>query len=130
MFSPDQYGGTIAEIYSAGGLPVDKARIDRKAGAFEILRRLGDPGGEEPRPASITVHTRCEKLRETIPNLIHNPNDPEDVKKVDADEDGVGGDDAYDGFRYALMQAAKGDPGHAATAARRPAGAPRPHRGR
>ncbi len=28
------------------------------------------------------------------------PNRPEDVLKVDADEDGVGGDDAADALRY------------------------------
>jgi len=32
--------------------------------------------------------------------LQHDPNRPEDVLKVDADEDGVGGDDAADCFRY------------------------------
>jgi len=29
-----------------------------------------------------------------------DPNRPEDVLKVDADEDGVGGDDAADALRY------------------------------
>ena len=32
--------------------------------------------------------------------LRHDPNRPEDVLKVDADEDGVGGDDAADAMRY------------------------------
>jgi hypothetical protein len=32
--------------------------------------------------------------------LQHDPNRPEDVLKVDADEDGVGGDDAADCLRY------------------------------
>jgi hypothetical protein len=34
------------------------------------------------------------------PALQHDPNRPEDVLKVDADEDGVGGDDAVDARRY------------------------------
>jgi hypothetical protein len=34
--------------------------------------------------------------------LQHDPNRPEDVLKVDADEDGVGGDDAADALRYAV----------------------------
>jgi hypothetical protein len=34
------------------------------------------------------------------PALQHDPNRPEDVLKVDADEDGVGGDDAADALRY------------------------------
>ena len=41
-------------------------------------------------------HTQIECL----PSLQHDPNRPEDVLKVDADEDGVGGDDAADCFRY------------------------------
>jgi hypothetical protein len=32
--------------------------------------------------------------------LQRDPNRPEDVLKVDADEDGVGGDDAADCLRY------------------------------
>ena len=37
---------------------------------------------------------------ETLPALQHDPNRPEDILKVDADEDGVGGDDAADCLRY------------------------------
>ena len=37
---------------------------------------------------------------ETLPSLQHDPNRPEDVLKVDADEDGGGGDDAADALRY------------------------------
>jgi hypothetical protein len=38
---------------------------------------------------------------ECLPSLQHDPNRPEDVLKVDADEDGNGGDDAAaDCMRY------------------------------
>ncbi len=40
------------------------------------------------------IRTRCGWLTETLRALQHDPNRPEDVLKVDADEDGVGGDDA------------------------------------
>ena len=40
------------------------------------------------------------RLVETLPSLQLGPNRPEDVLKVDADEDGVGGDDAADCLRY------------------------------
>jgi hypothetical protein len=36
----------------------------------------------------------------TLPALQHDPNRPEDVMKVDADEEGNGGDDAADCLRY------------------------------
>jgi hypothetical protein len=42
----------------------------------------------------------CGRLLECVPSLQHDPNRPEDVLKVDADEDGIGGDDAADALRY------------------------------
>jgi hypothetical protein len=35
-----------------------------------------------------------------LPSLQHNPNRPEEVLKVDVDDDGAGGDDAADCLRY------------------------------
>jgi hypothetical protein len=37
---------------------------------------------------------------ECLPTLQHDPNRPEDVMKVDADEDGIGGNDTADALRY------------------------------
>ena len=51
-------------------------------------------------PARLFFHERCTRLIECLPSLQHDPNRPEDVLKVDADEDGVGGDDAADCLRY------------------------------
>jgi len=44
---------------------------------------------------------------ETLPALQHDPNRPEDVLKVDADEEGVGGDDAADALRYLVATRAR-----------------------
>jgi len=38
--------------------------------------------------------------------MQHDPRRPEDVLKVDCDEEGNGGDDPYDTARYGLMEAA------------------------
>jgi hypothetical protein len=35
--------------------------------------------------------------------MEHDPHRPEDVMKVDCDEDGNGGDDCYDALRYGIM---------------------------
>jgi len=35
-----------------------------------------------------------------VPALQHDPQKPEDVLKVDCDEDGIGGDGAADVLRY------------------------------
>ena len=43
---------------------------------------------------------RCGRLVETLPAMQHDPHRPEDVLKVDCDEDGVGGDDAAECLRY------------------------------
>jgi len=39
--------------------------------------------------------------------MQHDPNRPEDVLKVDADEDGAGGDDCADCLRYLVATKAK-----------------------
>ena len=63
-----------------------------------MLHRFGDPAnGVAPR---LFIHERCACLIECLPSLQHDPNRPEDVLKVDADEDGVGGDDTADCMRY------------------------------
>ena len=68
-----------------------------------MLRRLGDvDAGVRP---TLHVSERCARLIECMPALEHNPRRAEDVLKVDTDDDGVGGDDPYDGARYGLMAA-------------------------
>jgi hypothetical protein len=50
--------------------------------------------------STLFFHQRCGRLIETLPALQHDPNRPEDVLKVDTDEEGVGGDDCADCLRY------------------------------
>jgi hypothetical protein len=47
------------------------------------------------------------RLAECLPSLQHDPSRPEDVLKVDADEDGVGRDDAADALRYLVATKAR-----------------------
>ena len=56
---------------------------------------------------TLFIHKRCGRLIETLPTLQHDPNRPEDVLKVDADEDGIGGDDAADALRYLVATKAR-----------------------
>jgi hypothetical protein len=98
VFSRQSDGTTIAGQYTREGVTLRPANMDRVNGWAEVLQRLGDPGAEiRPR---LFIHRRCGRLLETLPALQHDPNRPEDVLKVDADEDGVGGDDAADALRY------------------------------
>ena len=98
VFSRQSDGTTIADQYARQCIPLRCANMDRVNGWAEILHRLGDPdAGIRP---TLFIHQRCRRLLETIPSLMHDPNRPEDVLKVDADEDGIGGDDAADALRY------------------------------
>ena len=72
----------------------------RLNGWAEVQQGFGDV--ENGVKSALFIHQRCKRLVETIPTLQHDPNRPEDVLKVDADEDGVGGDDAADCLRYAV----------------------------
>jgi phage terminase large subunit len=53
------------------------------------------------------IHLRCARLLDCLPCLQHDPNRPEDVLKVDADGEGVGGDDAADACRYLVATRAR-----------------------
>jgi phage terminase large subunit len=98
VFSRQSDGTTIAAQYAKLGINLRVANTDRVNGWAEILARLGDiEAGIRP---SLFIHQRCQRLIETLPVLQHDPNRPEDVLKVDADEDGNGGDDAADCLRY------------------------------
>ena len=98
VFSRQSDGTTIAAQYAKHGITLRVANTDRINGWAEILQRFGDvDGGIRP---TLFIHKRCARLIETLPTLQHDPNRPEDVLKVDADEEGVGGDDAADALRY------------------------------
>jgi hypothetical protein len=105
-FSKESSGRTIADSWRDAGWTLEAAIVDRKAGAAEWLRRLGNDAAGVP--VTVQISKRCSRLIETIPMLLSDPRDPEDVLKVDCDEDGDGGDDPYDGARYGLMQAGNG----------------------
>ena len=98
VFSRQSDGTTIAAQYARHGITLRCANTDRINGWAEILTRFGDVEADI-RP-SLFIHKRCGRLIETLPTLQHDPNRPEDVLKVDADDDGVGGDDAADALRY------------------------------
>ena len=98
VFSRQSDGTTIAAQYAKHGINLRVANTDRVNGWAEILDLFGDvDAGIRPK---LFIHQRCKRLIETLPTLQHDPNRPEDVLKVDADEDGIGGDDAADALRY------------------------------
>src|ERR1017187_7333349 len=98
VFSRQSDGSTVASQYGKLGVTLRPANMERVNEWAEILHRLGDAAGGVP--ARLFIHERCARLVECLPSLQHDPNRPEDVLKVDVDEDGVGGDDPADCLRY------------------------------
>ena len=98
VFSRQGDGTTVAQQYERQGIRLRAANMDRVNGWAEILQGFGDVEANI-RP-TLFIHKRCGRLLETLPALQHDPNRPEDVLKVDCDEDGIGGDDAADVLRY------------------------------
>jgi len=100
VFSRQSDGTTVAAQYAKLGIRLTVANMDRVNGWAEILHRLGDTdAGIAPR---LFIHRRCARLLDAVPAMQHDPNRPEDVLKVDADEEGIGGDDAADALRYLI----------------------------
>ncbi len=89
----DTHGKTIADQYRAAGIRLRQAVQDREAGASLILSLLGD--AEHDIPPKLQIFETAVNLIEQLPAMVHNPNHPEDVLKVDADEDGLNGDDCF-----------------------------------
>lgn len=118
VFAKKQDGATIADEYAAHGYTLTPANDDRINGAAEILRRLGDVAAKPAIRPTLHISELCPRLIECLPSLEHNPQRPEDVLKVDTDDDGLGGDDPYDGGRYGLMYAAAPKSHGVATAGR------------
>ncbi len=122
VFSRQSDGTTIAAQYAREGINLKPANMERVNGWAEVLQRLGevaappthlrneesgdDEMGSLVRP-TLFIHQRCGRLIETLPAMQHDPNRPEDVLKVDADEDGAGGDDAADCLRYLVATKAR-----------------------
>lgn len=96
---------TIAEEFATHHVYLRPANIDRKQGAARIRELLAvrNVGGKTVGPR-VFIFDTCPVLIDTLQKLTHDPDDTEDVLKIDADEnDPTSGDDAYDSFRYGIM---------------------------
>lgn len=100
---------TIEEVLNGSGWPCAEAATDRKSGyAFvrDLLsyKRRG-PGGIDKKPGLLFFDTPGNRrLLRQLSELVTDPDNPEDVLKVNADAGtGEGGDDGYDALRYGLV---------------------------
>lgn len=89
---------TLFEQFAGLGFPMVKANISRVAGVQNLRRYL-----RYPHPRLVLFDTPNNRaVFECLESRVSDPKHPEDVLKVDADEQGNGGDDHYDQIRYAL----------------------------
>jgi phage terminase large subunit len=106
MRTTESDGRTRMDRYADLGWHFEVANMSRIDGAFEIMHRLGDPAAG--RVGTMLIAASCAGLIDRIPAMVHSDIRPEDVKKVDCDEEGLGGDDHVDSLRYGLMHVAEG----------------------
>lgn len=94
---------TPADKFRKRGWRLEKAVISRVAGAQAVAERLGNP--EALLSTTLRFGPRARAVFSALARMVPDPHDPEDVKKVDADAHGRGGDDDYDCLRYGVMAA-------------------------
>lgn len=102
-------GPTIADTFAGLQIPLAQADTGRKQG-LDHLRNLVSYRGRGPEksdaaPKLLFFDTPGnKKLIDQLSGLILDPDNPEDVLKVNADPTtGDGGDDGYDALRYGLL---------------------------
>ena len=91
-----------------------KAKLERVPGATQVRDFLAWKEVQEDEDGKLIdgepkfyIFNPYQKVYDTIAGMIFDPNNPEDVLKVDADDNGKGGDDDYDMVRYGLMSRPK-----------------------
>lgn len=99
---------TVADVFFKHGIRLTKANIGRKPG-WAVVRRMlsrksGDGKVREPRLKFCDTPGNRWAI-ERIMELQPDEGDADDVQKVDANQDGEGGDDAGDCLRYGLASA-------------------------
>lgn len=101
---------TIAEDFEKAwrgkGIALKRANIDRIQGASQVRMYLTHKQNEDGKRIGprVLFFDNCEIGFDCLSRMTHNPDNLEDVLKVDAsDGDPYTGDDAYDEIRYGLM---------------------------
>lgn len=88
----DQTGKSAVQLLREAGLVVKKKRTKVKDGLNLVRARLAPADGT---PARLRIHTRCEKLIESLERYHYDPSNPESTDPV---KDGF--DHAVDALRY------------------------------
>lgn len=126
----DGDGVSVAELYERAtdrdtgervGFKLERATVARVAGATRVAELLGNR--ELGIPPKLKIFRTCRHTIACMTRMVHDPDDPEDVLKVDADSNGEGGDDPYDMLRYGVMARVRRAQGSSLAGPRASAGA-------
>lgn len=102
-------GPTTADTFAKAKIPLMRANISRVSGlknlrSYLAWRGKGVGGGEGTPRFRMFDTPGNRKVFGVLESMVSDPDNQEDVLKLDADSDGSGGDDAYDMVRYSLQQ--------------------------
>ncbi|MCK5019818.1 MAG: hypothetical protein KAS32_22355, partial [Candidatus Peribacteraceae bacterium] len=86
---------TVADLMARNGLYIEKANDSRVTG-WEICRWMLEWNKEEKPIPKCRIFSNCEEVFKDLGRLIHDENNPEDVKKMKNDDTG-------DSFRYGAV---------------------------
>jgi len=101
---------TIAEQFKEHDIYLKQANIDRVQGVNQIRKYIAwkgiifnEDGTQSDGSPMFYFFENCTSSYDVMATMVFDENKPEDVKKVDADDNGKSGDDEYDETRYAIM---------------------------
>lgn len=95
----DKWAKQVRMHVGYDALKLERATVDRINGAAAIQEGLGSAA----RRPTLFIWRSCVETIKAIPRMVTDPKNPEDVKKINADAQGRGGDDYYDMLRYGVM---------------------------
>lgn len=104
--SGDTVYDRMSQVFRPRGLPmIANANRDRISGWRLMHEMFGQlPSEDDPgKPPEVLLSRRCQRTAATISLMCVDKDRPEDCEKFDSSEDGEGGDDAADMFRYGLL---------------------------
>lgn len=100
---------TTADRFRTAGIPLRQANVSRVTGLANMREYIDWRRTGEPRFRIMDTPTN-RRVFDCLESMVVDPDNPEDALKLDADDFGDGGDDAYDMTRYGLAaRPAKGD---------------------
>lgn len=94
---------TVADKFAGHGYHLERATVARIPGARAVGERLGNVAAGVPATLQFCRRARADVA--ALARMVHDPREPEDVLKINADAEGRGGDDDYDRIRYGVMAA-------------------------